>query len=741
MYQSVSTRWLSWLAGVCTTTPVAKHQNTYTYTHAHRARAHTPSTYIHTLVHYLSASPISVFLFLSLSFCLCLSVSVSLSLSLPLSSSLLLSQTLKLAVSVSTGYPSHTPSLPEDTMGNCCCPQKDYSEIANSKLWVGGQNPTQSKTYQDTAAILAVEEHKRLSEEKKTLQQQIAAENSRICLNYCRSCRHDRTIAKMLPAIGSRRSKFWTLVRDELVNKILSVRAASQNLSFSMEEAQTALYQDSESDTDGNNDDDDDDDDGDDRGGQHGSTIDKIRAQRRTQARANAVTLLMSMIPTGLQTHSSALALDYEYDGTESMGANASSPAITPLGTPDASGNLAMSYQSPSRSRTSRSRRPSQVVPPKRTINLELLKVSSRRVRIALRKILLAISHPYVLETYDVDFSVNNDAVFVVRRFCNEGSIRDQIYNSSPTAQYSSKYMHTINPKKSRKKNKKGKKSKKNSLSSQMLKNAAPRLVVAKGKPLPTDAIRMFGRQVLEALAYFRSIGYPYFHLHSGNVIIHENRACLTDYENSLFGFTSRIDRRLRHYSDGREMASYDVDLLGFGYMLYEMATGIEPHTSSVPDLSRVQMPSDCADIERIIRHIFRSADISLGALVSDSFFQVAVDQIPPSIVLSRRATNIVAQVVDHFNTVVYPTTDRAQSPRVHVDPDDTEESGDDDMFGVTDDVKNQNGMNSSDHTQHTRDQSYHKSSNKSTANTDSIEANFNDNSDNDSDDIWGDSD
>ena len=37
-----------------------------------------------------------------------------------------------------------------------------------------------------------------------------------------------------------------------------------------------------------------------------------------------------------------------------------------------------------------------------------------------------------------------------------------------------------------------------------------------RAKPLRKDLIQKYGRQILEGLLYFESIGLPYYHLHSG---------------------------------------------------------------------------------------------------------------------------------------------------------------------------------------------------------------------------------
>lgn len=58
-----------------------------------------------------------------------------------------------------------------------------------------------------------------------------------------------------------------------------------------------------------------------------------------------------------------------------------------------------------------------------------------------------------------------------------------------------------------------------------------------KGRPLDARVVRLYGRQILEALRFLHDKGIPYGHLHAGNVMIIADSVCrLTDLENGVLG-------------------------------------------------------------------------------------------------------------------------------------------------------------------------------------------------------------
>ncbi|KAH3761335.1 Slob family protein kinase [Pelomyxa schiedti] len=141
--------------------------------------------------------------------------------------------------------------------------------------------------------------------------------------------------------------------------------------------------------------------------------------------------------------------------------------------------------------------------------------------------------HPHILKTLHAQYLPQGGFMGVLRRWSNQGSLRDLIHNDSPTASYAKK-----------------------------------------GKThhfLQEKVIGRLGRQILEGLIYLRIQGIPYFHLHCGNVIIDDGVAKLTDFENGLLCLDP-------YHSDAiATLAPHvDPDVVCFGCVLYEMATGYE---------------------------------------------------------------------------------------------------------------------------------------------------------------------
>lgn len=125
----------------------------------------------------------------------------------------------------------------------------------------------------------------------------------------------------------------------------------------------------------------------------------------------------------------------------------------------------------------------------------------------------------------------------MLQPFVAAGSLKDRIHRTAPTRSYRQKY----------------------------------RGVTA--SPLPTSDVARFGRQILEALVALRSKGIVCEHLSTGNVLIDDGNARISDIFTPLLA----IDR----YRDVRELtvpleSKVALDLLLFGHVLYEMATGAE---------------------------------------------------------------------------------------------------------------------------------------------------------------------
>ncbi|KAL4094618.1 hypothetical protein PRIC1_010276 [Phytophthora ramorum] len=169
---------------------------------------------------------------------------------------------------------------------------------------------------------------------------------------------------------------------------------------------------------------------------------------------------------------------------------------------------------------------------------LSLLDFQKENTLYKLKALLVTLKHPYILPVMDIYYSKEKKALLVVQPFVPMGSIKDRIYQvDSPAKPYDVKYR---------------------------LENAHPLLF---------EEITKFSRQILEALAGLRSKGLVCDHLRSTNVVIDDGNARLAEIYTPLLA----IDR----YKDSRELTvsleqHMDIDLLLFGQILYEMATGME---------------------------------------------------------------------------------------------------------------------------------------------------------------------
>lgn len=153
-------------------------------------------------------------------------------------------------------------------------------------------------------------------------------------------------------------------------------------------------------------------------------------------------------------------------------------------------------------------------------------------------------------------------ALLVLQPFVAGGSLKDRIHRADPVRSYSDKYRATT------------------------------------AAPLSFDEIARFGRQILEALVALRSKGIVCEHLSSGNVVVDGGDARIADIFTPLLA----IDR----YKESRELtvpleAKVELDLLLFGHVLYEMATGLELTTVQPEERVLELLAPEIADVLELI--------------------------------------------------------------------------------------------------------------------------------------------
>nr|XP_032825393.1 PX domain-containing protein kinase-like protein isoform X3 [Petromyzon marinus] len=185
----------------------------------------------------------------------------------------------------------------------------------------------------------------------------------------------------------------------------------------------------------------------------------------------------------------------------------------------------------------------------------------------AAMKLLPNISHPYVAPAAFAEASESSG--LVVRTINDKGTLRDLIHKTKPRDHFLYKY-------------------------------CSPR----RSAPLDIAHVRLYGRQILEALRFLQERGFPYGHVHAGNVSV-EGEACrLLDLENALLGLPSAMRGITAQY---RKINTLDaVDVFSFGLLLHEMAYGAPP--SAIPIDAPSLGPSSSPYIATVLESIL-SAD------------------------------------------------------------------------------------------------------------------------------------
>jgi len=122
-------------------------------------------------------------------------------------------------------------------------------------------------------------------------------------------------------------------------------------------------------------------------------------------------------------------------------------------------------------------------------------------------------------------------------------------------------------------------------------------------------------------LLYLREKGLPVCgHLHSGNIFIVNGIAKLSGFENSLFGWKSRLYPTLKKLiKDNQD----DIEVIQFGHLLYEMVAGWEL-TTSEPRREQLTKIRNAPVVEVINFIFFNESETypTLDELVAHPFFR-----------------------------------------------------------------------------------------------------------------------
>ncbi|XP_005182744.1 PX domain-containing protein kinase-like protein isoform X2 [Musca domestica] len=155
----------------------------------------------------------------------------------------------------------------------------------------------------------------------------------------------------------------------------------------------------------------------------------------------------------------------------------------------------------------------------------------------------------------------NENGCLVIRKFHKHGSLKDILCMATPKNPFLSKYG---NP---------------------------------KGRTaLSMKQVAIYGKQILDVLIFLHSKGYPYGHLHSGNIVIVDDCVKLLDVENYILGVPSFY--RPFFVQHGKIYKSEAIDVYCFGHILFEMSMGY-PMQESV-----ARQITDCPDV---LKHLLES--------------------------------------------------------------------------------------------------------------------------------------
>ncbi|KAK9875306.1 hypothetical protein WA026_007702 [Henosepilachna vigintioctopunctata] len=200
-------------------------------------------------------------------------------------------------------------------------------------------------------------------------------------------------------------------------------------------------------------------------------------------------------------------------------------------------------------------------------------------------KSLAQIQHPYI---HPIEMSLCTDlGGLVVRLFQKDGSLRDLLCSSKPKQSFLKKYG---NPK--------------------------------GHKPLELSQIALYGRQILEALKYLHDKGIPYGHLHTGNIIVENNKVRLLDIENGVLGVPSFYRP---YFMQHRKICSMEaIDVYCFGHTLYEMTFGAPLHESMVESFPDCSSPLKSVLESILLCDACKSGLPTIDGLLSHPFFSSA---------------------------------------------------------------------------------------------------------------------
>lgn len=216
--------------------------------------------------------------------------------------------------------------------------------------------------------------------------------------------------------------------------------------------------------------------------------------------------------------------------------------------------------------------------------------------------------HPFLHRVLEVSYDRDFQHIVIVQEYVSEGSLKDMIYKKADAdADWSEKYRQ-------------------------------------RSKGLPNKTIMLYGRHILEAMLYLYRQGLPYHqlgHVQTGNVFIGPDNICrLGGYENTLFGYKTRLFRLCRCYEDR-------IDIVMFGHLLFEMCCGYELTTIS-PKKQEYKSVKD-RTLKATLQYIFEDGfPHSIEEISQKESFKDQLNQqieLPKDLVLSQKCQHLLKQL------------------------------------------------------------------------------------------------